>query len=141
MTASDRWQDLEPRRCPVCGGGPQDSALFLAQSLDPSRLNAYSYASRKTPEFMRFELVTCRRCETVYASSAPPKGALARAYHEWDRGRREFHQQKARGEVRPDGWQRDYFQGRDAVGRQAETDHMIKVKPPRVAFPSRDEKK
>lgn len=82
MTAADRWEDLEPRQCPVCGSGPTDSAMFLKQSLDPSRMSAYSYASRKTPEFMRFELVTCRRCETVYASSAPPKGALARAYHE-----------------------------------------------------------
>jgi hypothetical protein len=59
---------------------------------------------------------------------------LARAYAEWDVGRRQFHQQKERGEVRPDGWQRDYFQGRDAIGRQAETEHMIKVRPPQVVF-------
>ena len=59
---------------------------------------------------------------------------IARAYREWDHGRRAFHQQKVRGEVRPDGWQRDYFQGRDAIGREAETDHMIKVRPPKVRF-------
>jgi hypothetical protein len=59
---------------------------------------------------------------------------LLRVYHEWDLGRREFHGQKARGEVKPDGWQRDYFQGRDAMGREADTQHMIKVKPPRVRF-------
>ncbi len=59
---------------------------------------------------------------------------LYKAYHEWDKGRREFHQQKVRGEVRPDGWQRDYFQGRDAVGRLAETQHMTKVRPPQVTF-------
>jgi hypothetical protein len=59
---------------------------------------------------------------------------LARAYQEWDVGRRRFHEQKSRGEVRPDGWQRDYFQGRDAVGREAETNHMIKVRPPRVNY-------
>ena len=59
---------------------------------------------------------------------------LSRAYHEWDQGRRQFHEQKARGEVRPDGWQRDYFQGRDAIGREAETNHMIKVRPPQVVF-------
>lgn len=57
---------------------------------------------------------------------------LARVYNEWDVGRRRFHEQKARGEVKPDGWQRDYFQGRDAIGREAETDHMIKVRPPQV---------
>ena len=57
---------------------------------------------------------------------------LCRTYNEWDKGRRDFHQQKARGEVRADGWQRDYFQGRDAIGRTAETHHMIKVRPPQV---------
>jgi Family of unknown function (DUF6065) len=60
---------------------------------------------------------------------------LARAYQEWDLGRRRFHEQKARGEVKPDGWQRDYFQGRDAIGREAETNHMIKVRPPQVKTP------
>ena len=58
------------------------------------------------------------------------------AYHEWDVGRRNFHDQKAKGEVRPDGWQRDYFQGRDAIGREAGTSHMIKVKPPQVRYGS-----
>jgi Family of unknown function (DUF6065) len=57
---------------------------------------------------------------------------LSHAYREWDLGRRRFHEQKARGEVKPDGWQRDYFQGRDAIGREAETIHMIKVRPPQV---------
>lgn len=84
MTAADPWEILEARQCPVCGSGPDDSALFLKQSLDPSHLNAFSYSSRKTPEFMRFELVTCRCCQTVYASSAPPKSVLATAYHEAD---------------------------------------------------------
>jgi hypothetical protein len=59
---------------------------------------------------------------------------VSRAYHEWDVGRRQFHEQKARGEVRPDGWQRDYFQGRDAIGRQAGPSHMIKVRPPQVNY-------
>jgi hypothetical protein len=57
---------------------------------------------------------------------------LLRAYQEWDQGRRRFHDQKAKGEVKADGWQRDYFQGRDAIGRDAATTHMIKVKPPQV---------
>ncbi len=59
---------------------------------------------------------------------------LSRTYQEWDQGRRRFHEQKARGEVKPDGWQRDYFQGRDAIGREAETNHMIKVRPPQVQY-------
>jgi hypothetical protein len=59
---------------------------------------------------------------------------LQRTYQEWDLGRRQFHEQKDKGEVKPDAWQRDYFQGRDAIGRQAQTQHMIKVKPPEVQY-------
>lgn len=82
MTAADSWDNLVPRLCPVCGSGPADSTKFLKQSFDSSRINCYSYASRKLPEFMRFELVTCLRCKTVYATSAPSQDLLARAYHE-----------------------------------------------------------
>ena len=48
---------------------------------------------------------------------------LYRAYREWDQGRRRFHDQKAAGEVNPTDWQKDYFQGRDAVGRESGTSH------------------
>ena len=55
---------------------------------------------------------------------------LYRTYLEWDQGRRRFHEQKAAGEVKPDDWQKDYFQGRDAVGQETTSKHMTKVKPP-----------
>src|SRR4051812_37495384 len=42
-----------------------------------------------------------------------------RSYVEWSDGRRRFHEQKARGEVKADGWQKDYFTGRDAFGNDA----------------------
>ena len=38
------------------------------------------------------------------------------------------------GAVKPDEWQRDYFLGRDASGRQVAPVHMTKVKPPYVRF-------
>jgi hypothetical protein len=59
---------------------------------------------------------------------------LYHAYREWDLGRRRFHDQKAAGEVSPTDWQKDYFQGRDAIGRESGTHHMTKVKPPDVQF-------
>jgi hypothetical protein len=59
---------------------------------------------------------------------------LCHAYHEWDKGRRRFHDQKAAGEVGPTDWQKDYFQGRDAIGRDSGTYHMTKIKPPTVQF-------
>ena len=38
------------------------------------------------------------------------------------------------GGVKPDEWQRDYFLGRDASGRQVAPLHMTKVKPPMVRY-------
>ena len=61
---------------------------------------------------------------------------LLRAYQEWDQGRRRFHEQKAAGDVKPDEWQKDYFQGRDAIGQEAASHHMTKVKPPHVRIGS-----
>ncbi len=57
---------------------------------------------------------------------------LHRAYMEWDQGRRRFHDQKAAGEVKATEWQKDYFQGRDASGREVSGYHMTKIKPPTV---------
>ncbi len=59
---------------------------------------------------------------------------MTRLYEEWHLSRKQFHEEKARGEVRADGWQKDYFQGRDATGREAAPDHRTKVKPPEVRF-------
>jgi SAM-dependent methyltransferase len=79
LTSSIRRRD-----CPVCGEASGKSTAFLCSSLDESRLTNLSFASRKTPEFMSYELVRCSRCATVFASEAPTASALARAYHESD---------------------------------------------------------
>ncbi len=42
-----------------------------------------------------------------------------RAYQDGIRDGGNFHDQKARGDVKPDDWQKDYFHGRDALGRAA----------------------
>jgi len=52
--------------------------------------------------------------------------ATYKAYQAWNEGRRQFHDQKAMGQVKPDDWQKDYFQGRDALGRATATLHMTK---------------
>ena len=59
---------------------------------------------------------------------------IHRSYQEWNTGRLRFHKQKARGEVKPDDWQKDYFQGRDVSGREVAPDHMTKVKPPQIHY-------
>ena len=57
---------------------------------------------------------------------------MYRAYMDWSDGRRKFHESKANNEVRPDQWQKDYFQGRPPSGREVPQDHKTKVKPPRI---------
>ena len=59
---------------------------------------------------------------------------VAQLYGEWDRSRRRFMERSKAGELKPDDWQRDYFLGRDASGRQAAPVHMTKVKPPKVSY-------
>jgi hypothetical protein len=59
---------------------------------------------------------------------------VARAYREWDQSRIQFMERSRAGGVKPDEWQRDYFLGRDASGRQAAPVHMTKVKPPNVRY-------
>src|SRR6266550_8107351 len=73
---------MQNRDCPVCGETASTAALFMRRSLDESRLTEASFASRKTPEFMSYQLVKCRQCATVFASEAPAARALANAYHE-----------------------------------------------------------
>ena len=57
---------------------------------------------------------------------------LFQTYTAWREGRLRFHEQKSAGEVKPNDWQKDYFQGRDVTGRQAASLHMQKIKPPVV---------
>jgi hypothetical protein len=88
------------------------------------------------PLFQAIPLLSnvCADLETAVVSyqKLTDNPELYHAYREWDQGRRRFHDQKAAGEVRPTEWQKDYFQGRDAVGREFDAFHMTKVKPPHV---------
>jgi hypothetical protein len=59
---------------------------------------------------------------------------VSRAYHDWHNARQKFYVQKAAGDVRNDGWQKDYFQGRDMTGRVVAPEHMTKIKPPDVVY-------
>jgi SAM-dependent methyltransferase len=72
---------MEPRACPTCGRD-DESVLFAEANVDPAQLGEYAYASRKLPEYMHLRLMECRRCDLLYASPAPPPGALSAAYNE-----------------------------------------------------------
>lgn len=68
------------RTCPACHSGPEQATLFLDERIDREKLSAFSYASRKTPEFMRHRLLHCPVCDLVYADKLLAEGELAQAY-------------------------------------------------------------
>jgi len=69
------------RACPVCNTPASAARLFLKQNIDPAKMSAFSFASRKLPEFMCHQLVQCPNCDLVYADAPPDQSVLAHAYH------------------------------------------------------------
>jgi SAM-dependent methyltransferase len=81
--SSQLGQRLE-RCCPVCGSTPASAQEFLEERIDPSRLNEFSFASRKEPEFFNYRMVRCPICDVVYVDRPPSQDALQQAYHQAD---------------------------------------------------------
>ena len=74
----------DERSCPVCGTPAAAAKLFLEENIDSARLSAFSFASRKQPEFMCHRLVQCQACDLVYVPQPPGQDELAAAYHSAD---------------------------------------------------------
>jgi SAM-dependent methyltransferase len=72
---------MQPRTCPVCGSA-DESRVFAPANLDPAQMNAYSFASRKIPEYLHARLIECPSCDLVYANPAIAAESLASAYEE-----------------------------------------------------------
>lgn len=70
------------RHCPVCDSGADRATLFVNETVDPSRITALSFASRKEPEYMSHRMVRCLDCDLVYVDRPPRQDELARAYHQ-----------------------------------------------------------
>jgi len=68
----------ESRACPVCGA--TEYMNFADEHIDPERIDDFTYASRKQPEFMCLHLVRCVSCDLVYAPNPPDKAFLSGAY-------------------------------------------------------------
>ena len=69
------------RPCPICADAAENATLFVKRNIDPAKLSAFSFSSRKEPEFMSHRLVQCRTCDLVYVPEPPQDGELANAYH------------------------------------------------------------
>ena len=57
--------------CPVCYYDNKDSKIFLKKNIDLKRLNTHSFSSRKTPEFMNYDLIKCFDCDLIYSINIP----------------------------------------------------------------------
>jgi len=57
------------RACPVCKC--TSYSHFSDERIDSTQVGDFTYASRKTPEFMCFRLVCCINCDLVYAPTPP----------------------------------------------------------------------
>lgn len=74
---------LAPRPCPLCGS-TDHSRILVESNFDPSRLNTYSFASRKIPEFMHFRMIICPDCDLCYATPIPNLSWFHKEYIEAD---------------------------------------------------------
>jgi len=59
--------NIRPNRCPICNFSDKNSEIFLQKNIKRDLINKYSFASRKTPEFMNFLLIKCKNCHLIYA--------------------------------------------------------------------------
>ncbi len=78
MSTPIEFDQTRDRPCPGCGA--RDAVAFADEKLDPSRVNDFTYASRKDPEFMCLWLVRCLACDLVFAPRPPSHDFLSQAY-------------------------------------------------------------
>lgn len=72
------------------------------------------------------ESATIRQCKLADSPET------ARLYQEWSEARSDFHRRKREGLVPPDAWQKEYFQGRDPLGRSTDAPHTTRIQPPKL---------
>jgi SAM-dependent methyltransferase len=75
---------ITARPCPLCGSGADQAEPFLPDTRDESRVNAWSFASRKVPEYMSHAMIRCRICDLAYVDRPPSVASLAASYHAAD---------------------------------------------------------
>jgi len=80
------------RNCPICGSD-NDSQVYAEANFDETKLDHYSFASRKYPEFMHYRLVICPVCELLYATHIPQNDWLNGAYvqAQYDSGKESYY--------------------------------------------------
>jgi SAM-dependent methyltransferase len=70
------WVD---RTCPLCNSSDQ-SRVLAESNIDLAKLDAFSFASRKKPEYMHPRLIECAACGMLYASPVLSMETLISGY-------------------------------------------------------------
>lgn len=71
--------EMIKRACPICGS-IDDSNVFADADFDFARLDRFAFASRKMPEYMHYRLISCPRCDLLYANPLPPEEVVVSGY-------------------------------------------------------------
>ena len=74
-------ENLKLRDCPICATSAASGISFLDRRIDKNRFGAFSFASRKVPEYMNYKLLHCPNCDVVYACESPDGSEISNAYH------------------------------------------------------------
>jgi 2-polyprenyl-3-methyl-5-hydroxy-6-metoxy-1,4-benzoquinol methylase len=70
------------RKCPFCKIYNNKKTIFLKENINNSKINKFSFSSRKIPEFMNFELLKCKNCSLIYANKIPNFMKIKKLYNE-----------------------------------------------------------
>ena len=100
------------RACPVCGSS-EPGPVVLEERIDAAAMGPMTYASRKMPEFLSFEMRSCPGCSVRYAPWIPPEDLLLRAYHgaEFDSGEEAHLAAETYAQALQPVWQRSALRG------------------------------
>lgn len=71
--------EFRDRICPLCGSN-DESIVRVRANYDETKLGAFSFASRKLPEFMHYRMLQCPTCDLLYATPAPEASWLEDKY-------------------------------------------------------------
>lgn len=73
--------EFKLRSCPICGS-TDTSKVYVQSQFNESKINEFSFSSRKDPEYTHYKMVICPTCDLLYAPKIPTTEYLKTAYEE-----------------------------------------------------------
>jgi 2-polyprenyl-3-methyl-5-hydroxy-6-metoxy-1,4-benzoquinol methylase len=66
--------------CPICINNQNETKTYLKKNIKLQNIGEFSFASRKVPEFMNYELLKCYVCTFIYAVNIPDIERIKKNY-------------------------------------------------------------